>query len=228
MRTQVNDQSVCEREARWNYSQHYFAELRGEEVLEHIRVVANGKRARAILDAQIADEKNHAEIYRGISSRLGLASEAVGYSEAYSQYVMNLRTLPEKVFAFQVLTESTAHAYISWRLAAVRDRELNAVDRAVLADEARHLDMASALLRICQPDEIEEYLTPQTRAKLTRDVLTFGLDSFRASVKFCLGDLPSPLSWTEPTDLERLVTRTVIAEARRQTNLLQTVGSGND
>lgn len=213
---------ICKWEIRWNYSQHYFAEQRGEEVIEDILRLASGRRARALLDAQLADEKRHAETYFGIANRLGFMSESKRFSEKYSQLVLSMPSLPEKIFVFQVLTESVAHAFISWRLSAIEDFDLNNADRVVLSDEVRHLDMASALLKICAPEEINEYLSESRRNHLIRQILGVTKNCFRDSIYYCFDQLNIELDHKKvpTTILDSLAARTVLKEANRQASLL--------
>ena len=76
----IDEESVCQNELRWHFSQHYFSELRGEEVIEDIRQVANGRRARAILDSQIVDEQRHAKAYAEVAGELGIIPASAAYS----------------------------------------------------------------------------------------------------------------------------------------------------
>lgn len=156
--------------ARWHYSNHYFAELRGEEVLEDILALVEGPAARAILTSQLKDEVEHCKIYKRIVDKIGLNGDSAGYSYAYSTFVKSKKTLPEKVFAFQILTEAVSSGYCAWRLNRFSDPLLNNADEIVLKDERRHLKMGHSIIKACDPEAVSIHLNISRVRELQREM----------------------------------------------------------
>ena len=78
--------------------------------------------------------------------------------------------MAEKVFAFQILTESVSAAYCEWRLAAFPESEFTGADSAVAFDEKRHLSMGRSMLAICDKDEASTLLTTERKRALVREI----------------------------------------------------------
>lgn len=157
-------------ELQWHYSTHYLAECRGEEVLEDIRQLVHGNAARNLIDAQTKDESVHVELFEAELSKIGLNDDARTYSDGYSRLVLEQKTLAEKIYSFQIMTEAVSSAYCAWRLNAVSDPSLSHADRVVFEDEQRHLLMGKKMLDLCDPEELEHVLTPARRKELFREM----------------------------------------------------------
>lgn len=163
---------------QWSYSQHYFAEARGEEVIEHLLTLCHKPVQRKILHAQILDEQKHVHLFRSIVDRIGLDETANEFADGYVRLIKASPSLSEKIYCFQLLTEAVSAAFCQWRLNLVTEPSLLAIDREVLADETRHLGMGHCLLTICDPDEFSESLNQNRRRDLLREMNTICGKSF--------------------------------------------------
>jgi ribonucleotide reductase beta subunit family protein with ferritin-like domain len=154
----------------WHFSNHYYSETRGEEVLEDILALVHTPHLRAMIQTQLKDEVRHVQLYRSVVDRIGLNSSAQDYGDDYAKLVKSQKTLSEKVFTFQILTEAVSSGYCQWRLAHTSDPQSRAVDSIVLQDEFRHLKMGHSVLKACDPDELESVLTQERRRQLQREM----------------------------------------------------------
>jgi len=157
---------------RWSYSQHFHAESRGEEVIEDLLTLCTRPTQRKMLSAQVKDEQRHVALYRSITDRVGLDTTADGFARGYVDLVKRQSTLSEKIFCFQILTETVSAAFCEWRLSQPQDLPFRVLDLEVLADEQRHLKMGHCLLSICERDELEGSLDPERRRILLHSMAT--------------------------------------------------------
>lgn len=157
-------------EMRWHYSVQYFAELNGEEVLENIKSNINSMREKTILNSQIKDEAKHVIMFKELIEKIGIDSRANRFANAYKKLVLEQSTASEKVFIFQILTEATSSAYCEWRNLAYDFLETKSLDKAVLADEYRHLKMGHSILKACDRDELIGTLTINRRKQLVKEM----------------------------------------------------------
>jgi hypothetical protein len=189
----------------WSFSQHYHAESRGEEVIENLLSLATKPVQRKMLSAQLIDEQKHVRLFSDVVNKIGRIDTATEFADGYVHLVTTQTSLAEKVFCFQILTETVSAAFCSWRLGMRLDSTfLNFadVDREVLADEQRHLGMGRCLLSICDLDELESSLTPQRKLNLVR-----------AMAEICKGVFTGPTS-REGEALVKTISRGLILEAR--------------
>ncbi len=206
---------LIDHEVRWHYSQHLAAECKGEEIIEDMLSLANDKRKRALLNAQLQDEKRHVDLFQAEVDRIGYDDRATTYANGYSDLVLSLNSLAEKAFVFQILTESISAAYCAWRLTAITDRALNALDHEVELDERRHLLMGKTLMTICDPDEVASCLTSTKKKSLIRKMNNICIQANRKDFSYSiLGDLGILAVELGPTELDSLIARAVISEAR--------------
>ena len=156
--------------SKWSYSQHYFAENCGEEVIEHILQYSSGARARNILGAQLLDEVKHVKYYNKIIQTVGLDPNAKAFADGYVSLIYQQDSLCEKIFCFQILTEAISAALCQWRLDNLNDKRFFHLDAEVLADEEKHLKMGECLLNICDRDELNIKLSPQRQRTLVKEM----------------------------------------------------------
>ena len=207
--------SLVDHEVRWHYSQHLAAERKGEEVIEDMLKLASDKKKRALLNAQLQDEKRHVDLFQAEINRIGYDDRATTYAEGYSALVLSLNSLSEKAFVFQILTESISAAYCAWRLTAITDKTLNALDHEVELDERRHLVMGKTLMSICDPDEVDSCLTSEKKKSLIRKMNEICMQANRKDFSSSiLGDLGISGAEVGPTELDSLIARAVISETR--------------
>jgi len=169
-----NDQcevsGLLEAEAKWHYSQHYLAESRGEEVIENILQFTTSHRQRIILAAQLRDEVHHTQLFKKVVENIGLDPRAGGYADAYANLVRKQKSLPEKIFVFQILTEAVSAGYCQWRLNAMNGDDFKLADNLVLEDEIRHLQMGKCMLAICDPDDVATHLSTERKRQLVKEI----------------------------------------------------------
>lgn len=157
-------------EIRWHYSVHYYAETTGEEILENFLSLISEDRIRTIMHMQMRDEIQHVELFRNSLASIGIDDRATYYGQAMRDFVINLPTLSEKVFAFQIVIESISAAFCEWRKLFLDVPGLRDVDHQVLQDEKRHLKMGHCLLEACDSEEWQIVLTPQKQRTIIRTI----------------------------------------------------------
>lgn len=210
-----------EAELRWHYSQHYYAEDFGEELLEEMITLAPTHKLKNLLEIQLRDEMNHARLYRDIADTLGLDDRAKQFGQDYSSLVKSQKTFCEKVFVFQMLTEAVAFGYVSWRLNAVTEARCNSADQIVFQDEGRHLKMAQPLLKATSPEELLVTLPAARRKALVREMIDISKRSMKADILSTIipeiaGDISSrPVT----TSLDRACARSVLLQGKEYDDL---------
>jgi hypothetical protein len=212
-----SEQSLIQDEIRWHYSQHFLAELKGEEVIESMLQSAASKKQKALLGSQLVDEKRHAALFQNQIDRIGLDSRASRYAEGYCSLVLAQNTFAEKVFSFQILTEVISASYCQWRLDNIKDVSLNEVDHAVAVDEKRHLVMGKTLLNICDQDEIQINLTEERQKELIKSMNSLCEKTVRRDMFEALSNLRGEMKdqvLSRPTSLDRYIAKSVIHEYR--------------
>ncbi len=215
-----NDQgvvsSLLEAEARWHYSQHYLAECRGEEVIENILQSTTSHRQRIILSAQLRDEVHHTQLFKKVVEKIGLDTRAGGYADAYANLVRKQRSLPEKIFVFQILTEAVSAGYCQWRLAAMDSDDFKLADDLVLEDEVRHLQMGKCMLAICDPDDIEMHLTTERKRQLVKEINEICVEYVKKRmVKSLMSGFDSSTQRLPVSSLDRSIIRMVAIESKK-------------
>ena len=85
----------------WSYSQHFHAEARGEEVIEHLLALCNKASQRKMLGAQLIDERRHVQLFRSVTDKVGLDPTADSFSKGYVNLIHAQKSLSEKIFCFQ-------------------------------------------------------------------------------------------------------------------------------
>lgn len=168
---------LLQSEFRWHISQHYFAECKGEEIIEDLAKLTHGKRERTLLKAQLTDEMRHVSLFKSVVDKIGLDERAQRFADGYAALVKSQRTLAEKVFTFQILTESVSSAYCEWRLRAFPESSFMKIDLEVGRDEVRHLAMGRSILNICDPDEQSAALTRERKRYLIRSINSICLET---------------------------------------------------
>jgi hypothetical protein len=186
----------------WSYSQHFHAEARGEEVIEHLLSLCTKATQRNMLGAQLLDERKHVQLFRTVTDKVGLDHSADSFSKGYVKLVQSQKSLSEKIFCFQILTESVSAAFCRWRLTQHQEPVFKNIDLEVLHDEERHMSMGHCLLSICDQDEKTSILTAERRKTLVRDM---------ASI--CNNSLALSDSNAAKT-LTRIISKGLVAEAR--------------
>ncbi|MES2855772.1 MAG: hypothetical protein V4692_07910 [Bdellovibrionota bacterium] len=207
-------------ETRWHYSVHFHAEARGEEVIENLLSLANCKRQRALLGAQLRDEAEHTRLFSKITDEIGLDSRADSYANGYADLVKSQNSLAEKVFVFQILTEAASAAYCEWRLLAMEESSFSAADKQVRDDENRHLLMGQSMLRICDPDELQRFLPRARRTELLRamnEVCKAVSQKEMVRTLYGSSETISP----KTTLLDRMISRSVLHEVRAADRVLE-------
>ncbi len=209
---------ILKDEARWHYSVHFHAESKGEEVIENLLALAGAKKQRALLGAQLHDEAEHTSLFKQITDKIGLDTRASLYANSYSELVMSQKSLAEKVFVFQIITEAASAAYCEWRLEAMQESPFACHDIAVRDDEKRHLLMGHSMLRICDPDEIQEKLPRARRIELLKAMnqvcRSVGHHEIHSAL---IGGEPRI---AKPSTLDKMITRSVLLESRAVDRLL--------
>jgi hypothetical protein len=213
---------ILSTESRWHYSQHFFAESKGEEVIEDLLRISSGPKQKALLGAQLKDEKVHTELFKQLTNQIGLDSRATGYADGYSQLVLSQNSLSEKVFVFQIMTEAASAAYCEWRMLAFSDSESTNVDNRVRNDEIRHLDMGHTMLKICDRDEIKKSLTRERRAALIREMNEICLNVAKRGLLQAAAEDSGSEAIMKSTLLDRMVSRSILTHARKVEDLLLT------
>jgi rubrerythrin len=208
-----NAKNIFEAEIRWHYSQHYFAECRGEEIIEDLAKLTYGRKQRNLLHSQLVDEKRHVKLFSNLIGQIGLDERANRFSDGYSSVVKAQNTLAEKVFAFQILTEAVSAAYCAWRLTAMSEIGFPTIDQEVLEDESRHLGMGRSMLEICDPDESTSVLSTTRKRQLVKEINAICYEATNIDMqKALLGE--GPANNVPPYNtLNRLVSRTVLRES---------------
>ena len=142
-------QAHLQAEVRWHLSQHYYAKLAAEPVLEELlRHVPDEKTGR-YLAGQIPEELDHAARYRELLECYGIETQARWYGDHVRDMVICADGPAEKIFIFQVLARGVAKARLDWRLTAVHGAAIQAVDEAVRRDELRYLRRGKPMLHYC-------------------------------------------------------------------------------
>jgi hypothetical protein len=195
----------------WSFSQHFHAESRGEEVIENLLSLATKPVQRKMLSAQLIDEQKHVRLFSDVVNKIGRIDTATEFADGYVQLVTKQKSLAEKIFCFQILTETVSAAFCTWRLGLGDGSEFRDVDREVLADEQRHLGMGRCLLSICDVDELEAILTPQRKLNLVREM-----------ANICTGVFTGPTT-REGEALIKTISRGLILEARSASSKKQVI-----
>ena len=200
-------------EFRWHISQHYFAECKGEEIIEDLAKLTYGKRERTLLKAQLTDERRHISLFKSVVDKIGLDERAQRFADGYATLVKSQTTLAEKVFTFQILTESVSSAYCEWRTRAFPQSSFVAIDLEVGRDEVRHLAMGRSILSICDPDEQSAALTKDRKRCLIRAINSICLEAIHTDfASFVFEDLPH-ITLQKTNSLSALVSRTLYKES---------------
>ena len=207
-------QTLLRSETQWHYSQHYLAECKGEQVIENMLTLTSNKKQRAILNSQLRDELRHCKLFQKQVDRIGFEPRAKRYAEGYSLLVDEQKSLSEKAFVFQILTESVSAGYCKWRLGANADETLKAVDVEVEADERKHLLMGKALLNICDTDEILEKLTPSRQRELVKKMNEICKLAIREDMVLSLLPLNKAKQGVGASSLDSIIAKSLINELR--------------
>ncbi len=213
-------QKLSDYEIRWHYSQQYFAELLGEAVLDDIITVARDPLIKKILIRQKQDEHQHAVLLKKITENIGLDERAGAFAREYTSFVKRNNSFPTKVFSFQVLVESVAHANIAWRLTLPEFQDFSDSDKKILSDEVRHINLAKYYARQFGRDEFMEELNPTVKREIESELLAC-LRSVNGKGLFKCASKDFGLSMTSrrPSDLDMLIRRTLkrnVSEFERQ------------
>jgi hypothetical protein len=200
-------------EYRWHISQHYFAECKGEEIIEDLAKLTYGKRERTLLKTQLTDERRHVSLFKSVVEKIGLDDRAQRFANGYAALVKSQSTLAEKVFTFQILTESISSAYCEWRIGAFPQSSFVAIDLEVGRDEVRHLAMGRSMLNICDPDEQIAALTRDRKRNLIRSLNSICVETIHTDfVSFVFDEQPH-FTLPKDTSLSALVSRTLYKES---------------
>ena len=192
--------------SRWTYSQHYFAENCGEEVIEHILQHCPSPKGRTILGAQLLDEKKHVSFFTKITNQVGIDDRAKAFADGYTELIFDQDSLSEKVFCFQILTEAISAALCQWRLDNLSDSRFFAMDAEVLEDEVRHLKMGECLLSICDDDDLSSSLTKVKQRELIKSMNSICQKAFLSAPD------SGQVEWMKT--MNREVAKRLLAEAR--------------
>jgi len=215
--TQIADHGlsggITPAEVRWHYSQHFLAECRGEEIIEDLVAVTYGRKQRNLLYAQLKDEIQHVRLFSAIVSKIGLDPRANRFADGYAAVVRAQRSLTEKIFAFQILTEAVSAAYCEWRLSALGEFGYSSADREVLADETRHLGMGRSMLMICDEDETAAILTVERKRQLIRMINSICYSASNIDMPNAVFGESSGVRLPHLNSLNSLVSRTVVRES---------------
>jgi hypothetical protein len=204
-------------ESRWHYSQQYCAETGGVELIEEMIGQANSARQRTILAQHARDERLHSEMFGSVVATAGLDVRANEFFENFARLLRRQVHFCEKVFVFQVITESLSLAYSRWRRRVFCSPLLRSLEDSIARDEERHLKMGHGMLKLCDRDEVVAVLNTQRRHVLVKEVS----DASRAAKDSLLRAACSSDAIKEQvfpvSDLDRLVARALLTEAGRVT-----------
>lgn len=214
---------LLNQEVSFLYSTQLLAEENGEMALEHMRgKTYEPTKQNKILDMQLKDEVEHVRLLKKVVNKVGLDPHANAFAKGYMQILYSAQTLAEKVFVFQIMTESVSLAYLNWRLGKIQNSEINGIDHEILADEVRHLKMGKSVLQMCDPEEVRSVLTKDRRHELIREMSNMCANHFYVGIRKIIGNVGLGASFKKSTtDLDRIVARTILAETKTVSELIQ-------
>lgn len=198
------------------YSTQFFAEINGEAALEHLKTLTyQPAKQNKILDMQIKDELSHVKLLERVVNKVGIDEPSAGFAKGYILLLHAAKSLAEKVFIFQIMTEAVSSAYLGWRLNKISSIFANSIDQQIYSDEIRHLKMGKSLLQMCESDELKYNLSAERRKILIRDMSSMCANHFSENIKRILKEHKLDNHFKiRVTDLDKLVAKTILSETK--------------